>query len=126
MSMKHVGTIGDGMGKWQAQNQQNHQQTTHKNPIFPNNIANSDVVRQAHNLKVVGSNPTPATNQRPEAGSRLGLFLLYNRFPRMRAARTMQKVQVIRRLHPPQLSPRDLQTLANTQSLGFTGVTRFL
>ena len=49
-------------GQPQAQNQQNHQRETPENAVFPNNLTNSDVARQAHNLKVVGSNPTPATN----------------------------------------------------------------
>jgi hypothetical protein len=39
----------------------------------------SPVARQAHNLKVVGSNPTPATKQTPAfmAGFLLGGFRLY-------------------------------------------------
>ena len=34
----------------------------------------SPVARQAHNLKVVGSNPTPATNTRPRFG---GVFCVW-------------------------------------------------
>ena len=35
----------------------------------------SPVARQAHNLKVVGSNPTPATNKKPASLWDRGLFL---------------------------------------------------
>ena len=36
----------------------------------------SPVARQAHNLKVVGSNPTPATNKGPPVETLGGLFVV--------------------------------------------------
>ena len=36
----------------------------------------SPVARQAHNLKVVGSNPAPATNKREKPAVRLAFFFL--------------------------------------------------
>ena len=47
------------------------------NPKSPNTHDagwSSPVARQAHNLKVVGSNPTPATNKINDLGPKLGLF----------------------------------------------------
>ena len=37
----------------------------------------SQVARQAHNLKVVGSNPTPVTNLKPRNSSSCGAFCCF-------------------------------------------------
>src|SRR5690606_19287205 len=63
----------------------------------------SPVARQAHNLKVVGSNPTPATTITP-SGPPLRLHLELD-----------NKRRMIARLHPPTwnpVNPRHNQTVA--------------
>jgi hypothetical protein len=49
-------------------------------PILPPKTAgwSSPVARQAHNLKVAGSNPAPATNFGPRAAMLSALFLILN------------------------------------------------
>ena len=38
----------------------------------------SPVARQAHNLKVVGSNPTPATKLKPVTSMNYGFFVVWS------------------------------------------------
>ena len=45
-----------------------------RGPFYGDAGWSSPVARQAHNLKVVGSNPTPATNTRPRFG---GVFCVW-------------------------------------------------
>ena len=64
----------------------------------------SQVARQAHNLKVVGSNPTPVTNLKPRNFSSCGAFsflarLLFHRFAEGWGGRKLNEFEIQQQLY---------------------------